>query len=321
MLVLICDSCQHSKKPLKGVVCEVCSSAVRTENRGSHQKLRILCLHGFRQSSKSFLGRTCALRKRLKAIAEFVFIDGPHELEFFPQPHVNPNDKTNLGKDKCDTSIEECSSWLSMNGIVGSLETQQTDFHAAQSLKLLEQGHQMGSCAASQQVTKPMRPKRAWLIPPKGEDNTFDEMQYMSQTLGWMESFESLRYALLDLGPFDGILGFSQGASVAAALCALKQAGKIPQDSFQFAVIASGYVSPVDEHRELLSLIGKIQVPSLHIFSVSGDDRQIGVEASKDLLSKFDRTTSCCVRHNLGHIIPSTKSYVEEYKAFLSQYC
>jgi hypothetical protein len=49
-------------------------------------KLKILCLHGFRQNTSSFKGRTSALAKKLKHIAELVFIDAPHELSFVYQP-------------------------------------------------------------------------------------------------------------------------------------------------------------------------------------------------------------------------------------------
>ncbi|CAI7794265.1 unnamed protein product [Closterium sp. NIES-53] len=43
-------------------------------------KARILCLHGFRQNASSFSGRTRALQRKLKSVAEFVFIDAPHAL-------------------------------------------------------------------------------------------------------------------------------------------------------------------------------------------------------------------------------------------------
>ena len=43
------------------------------------RKLRILCLHGFRQN---FKGGTTSLTKKLKNMAEFVFVNAPHELPF-----------------------------------------------------------------------------------------------------------------------------------------------------------------------------------------------------------------------------------------------
>ena len=52
------------------------------------RRLRILCLHGFRQSGSSFRGRTAALAKRLAPLAELVFVDAPHPLPFFTKQHA-----------------------------------------------------------------------------------------------------------------------------------------------------------------------------------------------------------------------------------------
>lgn len=41
-------------------------------------RLRILCIHGYRQSSASFREKTGALRKLLKKQCELVYIDAPH---------------------------------------------------------------------------------------------------------------------------------------------------------------------------------------------------------------------------------------------------
>ena len=44
------------------------------------RRLRILCLHGFRQTGRSLRGRTRALQRKIKDLAELVYIDAPHEL-------------------------------------------------------------------------------------------------------------------------------------------------------------------------------------------------------------------------------------------------
>ncbi len=74
-------------------------------------------------------------------------------------------------------------------------------------------------------------PKRAWMLLPQqyaslahqSEQHSahfMDEWQYSQQTAGWNESWEHLQHILQTQGPFDGVLGFSQGAAVAAVLCA-----------------------------------------------------------------------------------------------------
>jgi hypothetical protein len=47
----------------------------------SHGKVRLLCLHGYRQDSSLFRSKIGSLRKALKSKAEFVFVDGPHRSE------------------------------------------------------------------------------------------------------------------------------------------------------------------------------------------------------------------------------------------------
>lgn len=332
MLVLVCDICQSSGASCKELICELCRTTVvnNTSDKREAKKLRILCLHGFRQTSKSFLGRTCALRKKLKSVAEFVFIDGPHELEFVPQfdslsvsrscssvRASKPLEQQNIFDGNMTDSIP--INWdvlmSDKNMASGSLDNGSQPDAEGPSLE----NHKPSQEALNSQ--KPIRPKRAWLVACDGtKTGIFDELQYLTQKSGWEESKNALLRALNDLGPFDGIMGFSQGASIAAVLCAMKQAGAIPDSSFKFAVIASGYLSQADEHIKIFHRVGKISTPSLHIFGVGGDDRQVSVQASSELLSHFDSRTAHTVRHNMGHIIPSTKSYVEEYKLFLAQF-
>ena len=44
------------------------------------KRLRILCLHGFRQTGSSLCGRTASLARRLKRKAELIFVDAPFPL-------------------------------------------------------------------------------------------------------------------------------------------------------------------------------------------------------------------------------------------------
>ncbi len=41
------------------------------------QKLRILCLHGYRQTAAAFRGKIGSFRKGLSSLAEFAFVDAP----------------------------------------------------------------------------------------------------------------------------------------------------------------------------------------------------------------------------------------------------
>ncbi|XP_076899966.1 rhodanese-like domain-containing protein 6 [Bidens hawaiensis] len=90
MLVLVCHVCRGKSSVY---ICELCQKYGKPDepepkseagSKGS-KKLRILCLHGFRQNASSFKGRTASLAKKLKNMVEFVYIDAPHQLQFIYQ--------------------------------------------------------------------------------------------------------------------------------------------------------------------------------------------------------------------------------------------
>ena len=70
-----------------------------------------------------------------------------------------------------------------------------------------------------------------------------------------MTSLSSLRKVFLENGPFDGVLGFSQGAAVAFTLCLIRSSFLKQEDdifTFQFVVLCSGFLSPAREHQEIM---------------------------------------------------------------------
>lgn len=244
------------------------------------RKLRILCLHGFRQNASSFKGRTASLAKKLKKIAEFVFIDAPHELPFIYQtPMFIPH----------------------------------------------------GSCVPSSSPRSPPPPlenckkKFAWFVAPnfdggsgidwKVADGPFGPLQYQHQTDGYDISLSHLKAAFTQEGPFDGILGFSQGAAMAALISAQQEKLKGNLD-FKFVILCSGFALHTKEME-----CGLIKCPSLHVFgNEHGKDRQIANQASKELASLYDGSCSVIIEHDCGHIIPTRSPYIDEIKDFLGRF-
>lgn len=112
-------------------------------------------------------------------------------------------------------------------------------------------------------------------------------------------------------------------------LCALQQTDPSCHSlGFKFAIICSGYISAVPEHRALLLELSqedgsKISIPSLHIFSSGqgGTDRQIPHDESTKLLNCFSDMTSKCILHDNGHLIPGDRATAEKVKEFLTQFC
>lgn len=132
---------------------------------------------------------------------------------------------------------------------------------------------------------------------------------------GLEQALGTVAQALDKLGPFDGLLGFSQGAALAALVCALGQAGDLRFPIPRFIILISGFCprglglkEPVMQ--SLLSL------PSLHVF---GDtDRVIPSQESMELASRFPGATT--LTHSGGHFVPAAAPQRQAYLKFLDQF-
>lgn len=258
----------------------------------SSRHFRILFIHGFRQTAKGFHGRTRALQKRLNQCGlrnkgvtfHFEFVEGPHKL---PHRVRNTDDESIIvGKDV----VPLCSDNHGVNVKKGWLLTQE-QYDELYSLKR--------SGAAVQE----------W-----GRD------QFEQQTSGWSESHKVLENSLNQLGPFDCIFGFSQGAAIVGALCAVESLRPKEDRRFKAAILASGYVSTA--HNEIFDECkarGNIDIPSLHIYGDDAKDGQISNRKSEELMSKFRE--SVALRHNNGHLIPSSKEQVSCIAEFIFNAC
>lgn len=171
-------------------------------------------------------------------------MDGPHVLPYFAKEPSRTNGEAEqdagpgqLPQGEGSGGVDEGSG----EGVAGALDSTVSGLNGTRS----EQGEQAdgdeeeeskqddaaGAGEGGEEVRQQRRlagAKRAWLLPPElyganagaqeygitdavlPAPEYVDEMQYTRQTEGWGESLEALRRALLELGPFDGVLGFSQ---------------------------------------------------------------------------------------------------------------
>lgn len=96
------------------------------KNKMSSKKpvLKLLMLHGYRQSDKSFRERTGGLRKSLRNHAEFIFCSAPHEIPLDPTTAA-PDDEQRgwwfsqpdrsynaLEQSDCDQGFEQSIAYL-----------------------------------------------------------------------------------------------------------------------------------------------------------------------------------------------------------------
>lgn len=122
--------------------------------------------------------------------------------------------------------------------------------------------------------------------------------------VGWQESLEWLRGFVLQNGPFDAVLGFSQGAACAALLAG---AG-LP---IARVILIGGFVSRDPEHA---GLYAQLTLPSLHV--IGRADRIVPPEASRSLAAHFREPQ--VFEHEGGHVIPNSDAARAALAAFLS---
>ena len=299
---------------------------------GVPRKLRILCLHGFRQSASSLKGRTASLQKKLRQVADMVFVDGPHVVPFVGRMRgeVLPEGGRRVGG---EGEEGEAEADVAGEGMGGSMRSGDVEDSAC------------------------VKPRFGWLIDPSvapatpvgdgtwpGEGNRaapgspsripgpllFSPDQYKSQRGGWDETLTYLEKVSMEKGPFDGLLGFSQGAAVAAAWVAWQEKEKERGrrrggvgSGFKFVILCSGFKPPGTVWERVVRSGGGalVKCPSMHIFGGgTGQDRQIEVGESEALAGLFEEGGKLVVRHEGGHIIPTKVEYANVYRKFLARF-
>ena len=213
-------------------------------------KLRVLCLHGYRQNEASFRERTGALRKLLKKQVDFVFISAPHVI---PEP-------------------------------------------------------------ANQARPEGQQERGWWFSKP---DRSYYALEKTDCSLGFQASVDAVRAVFEAEGPFDGVLGFSQGAAFLPLLGVLKQRELEGPLQFRFAILVAAFkslVSPHSQHYEDEKPL--FDVPSFHVIGAS--DSVIPAAVSEDLAHRCAATA--VYRHDGGHYIPASGQLKAALLEFLAPF-
>ncbi|CAK9820813.1 Esterase AGAP003155 [Anthophora plagiata] len=141
------------------------------------------------------------------------------------------------------------------------------------------------------------------------EDHIFKAIVPSNLAAGFENSLTLVEKTFQECGPFDGVLGFSQGAAFVTLLCSMQQKNLL-QIKFDFAIIISGFKSMCAPHA--IYYDEKISIPSLHIYGKT--DQIIPIEMTEELSEMFINKRS--IIHEGGHYIPSKKEY---YKDFITE--
>ncbi|KAF6800333.1 dihydrofolate reductase [Colletotrichum sojae] len=150
---------------------------------------------------------------------------------------------------------------------------------------------------------------------------------------GEFEGLEQGLQCIADLlrlqGPFDGVVGFSQGAAAAAMLTALLEPGRrdafasvragdrnaiafpaafadVEHPPLRFAICYSGYASECPSYAAFYS--PAIATPTLHF--VGSQDTVVEESWTQDLAARFRPGMPSIVLHTGGHVVPPGKREV-----------
>ncbi|XP_074659693.1 esterase OVCA2-like isoform X2 [Tubulanus polymorphus] len=216
----------------------------------SSEKLKILCLHGYRQNEQTFREKTGAFRKIIKSHAELVYITAPNVV-----PSVTSNEQNH----EDSATVNDQRGW--------------------------------------------------WFSTP---DDYYRPQDDTDCCKGFDDSLKLIEQTIVEHGPFDGVLGFSQGATMASLVCGLHEQNPESVFKFNFAVFISGFKSHSKPHDQLYSK--PVSIPTLHVY---GDgDTVIPKEMSEDFLRYFVKPQT--LTHPGGHFVPASGAQKKVYQNFFN---
>ncbi|KAG5312156.1 OVCA2 Esterase, partial [Acromyrmex insinuator] len=146
------------------------------------------------------------------------------------------------------------------------------------------------------------------------EDHVFKAIVPSNLCVGFNDSVAVIEKVFSEQGPFDGILGFSQGAAFVSILCAMKKK-KILQIEFDFVIVISGFKSLCAPHAKYYD--EEIDMPSLHIYGEN--DQVIPTVMAEQISCLFSNKKE--LQHEGGHYVPSKKDIYRDFvMEMLSKY-
>ncbi|TRY68697.1 hypothetical protein TCAL_13189 [Tigriopus californicus] len=146
------------------------------------------------------------------------------------------------------------------------------------------------------------------------EKDWFSSKQYCTCSKGFEESLTSIKALVESHGPFDGILGFSQGAAMLLLLSLMQARGQL-SFSFKFAILVAPFRSRSSQHEHWFLNAPKIAIPSLLV--IGDGDKIIDREMSDELLDYFENPE--ILRHEGGHFVPATGQQKPAYISFVDK--
>ncbi|KAJ2065929.1 Family of serine hydrolases 3 [Coemansia sp. RSA 922] len=140
-----------------------------------------------------------------------------------------------------------------------------------------------------------------WNHKPHDKDRIWTEVQ---------TSLDLISKVVTEEGPFDGILGFSQGAGMAAIAMAMLGV------DFKFSILVAGFVPDMRQFADTVDKC-RMSVPTLVV--VGEKDEIVPAERGKLLaLTVFAPESVTVLTHEGGHFLPCNAEWRGKYRDFLS---
>jgi len=155
---------------------------------------------------------------------------------------------------------------------------------------------------------------RAWWF--SKDNSTFSSRDVTEIALGYDSSIKFIDDYVNTKGQFDGLLGFSQGASLAHLLLARcsKKGDLQIGPCFKFVILFSAFKSLSNVHGPLMEQT--INTPSFHVCGLS--DEIVNYKRSEDLAERF--TDAVIINHQTGHCIPPVNTFKHELLKFINKF-
>eukprot|EP01134_Creolimax_fragrantissima_P008349 CFRG8349T1 len=270
-------------------------------------KLKVLCIHGFGQTSENFRAKSGSFRQIMKNKCEFVFIQAPHVI----RPSTQGEGLFTV--DICESDVE------------GNIPIV----------------NDLGMGMAWWSSDRRERKLVDWdpLAPPLEDE----------RLAGLETSIQHANNVFKEEGPFNGCLGFSQGAAFLSVLSAVaarnrrsalastadtgengSSIDRVPKTlgldiDFNFGVFISGFFPREISVRSYLKHYTKASDTSINTIHIYGkSDDIIPSIMSVDLYNHFamahNPLSTHCIVHEGGHYVPHDKRVKHELRAALNSY-
>ncbi|CAN6615809.1 family of serine hydrolases 3 [Trichomonascus vanleenenianus] len=128
------------------------------------------------------------------------------------------------------------------------------------------------------------------------------------------QAFEAIKESIAQDGPYDGVLGFSQGAGLAGILCQMMHKLHPDQPPLKFGVFYSGFRVKPEEHQHYYT--PPISTPTLHIMGTL--DTVVSEERTMWLYNSCEESKRTLLTHPGGHFVPNGRDMVDKLAGWLT---